>query len=455
MSPGWRGASIVLATVCAVACYGLAYPERMPAAVGQAVENLTGANPHPVKLRRPPVKPLSAMAQLGKQIFYDVSLSASGQQSCASCHSPAHAYGPPNDLSTQVGGPHMNDAGYRPPPSLMYLYRQLSFSIGPDQGETDAPVDINQLAAANRGNARAVKVAGQAPAAPAMVPQGGLFWDGRADTLQTQALGPMLNPVEMANKNVAEIAAKLTHASYAGMLGQLFGPRIFDNPEQLVSEAMFALGRYQFEDPSFHPFTSKYDSWLEGKARLSHAELRGLRVFENQDKANCAGCHLSAPVRNGLPPLFTDTQYEALGVPRNNALPFNKDPGHFDLGVCGPFRQDLAKQTQYCGMFLTPTLRNTARRQVFFHNGVYHTLRQVIDFYNLRDTNPEKIYPHDASGHAEKFNDIPEPLRVNVDVADAPLNRKQGEEPAMSEQDIQDLTAFLNTLNDEDRPGGG
>ena len=77
-------------------------------------------------------------------------------------------------------------------------------------------------------------------------------------------------------------------------------------------------------------------------------------------------------------------------MPRNRELAQNKDPKFYDMGVCGPFRSDMANQTQYCGMFLTPTLRNSATRGVFFHNGVYHTLKQVMDFYNLRNTEPGK-----------------------------------------------------------------
>jgi cytochrome c peroxidase len=58
-------------------------------------------------------------------------------------------------------------------------------------------------------------------------------------------------------------------------------------------------------------------------------------------------------------------------------------------------------------MFLTPTLRNVAERKVFFHNDVYHDLKQVMDFYNLRNTEPEKIYPRDTSGKVQKYNDLP------------------------------------------------
>ncbi|TAL94327.1 MAG: c-type cytochrome [Paraburkholderia sp.] len=439
------GVAIALAVM---AGYALAYPERMPEAVGQFVEDLTGANPHPVHLVRPDTAPLSAVALLGRELFNDPSLSASGKQSCASCHSAQHAYGPPNDLSVQLGGPHMTDAGYRPPPSLTYLYRQAPFSIGPDAGDVDVAVNLDQAAAAARGVQRAVKTAGAAPAAPAMVPQGGLFWDGRADSLQRQAIGPMLNPVEMANRDVDEVVRKLSTGRYRETFSKLFGPGIFDHPDLLASEAMFAIGRYQVEDPSFHEFSSKYDYWLEGRAHLTQAELRGLRLFNDKDKANCAGCHVSQVSRDGLPPLFTDQQYEALGVPRNNALPVNKDPKFHDMGVCGPFRHDIATQTQYCGMFLTPTLRNAAGRHVFFHNGVYHDLKQVMTFYNLRNTSPEKIYPRDASGKVMKYDDIPAKYVENIDVADAPFDRKAGDQPAMTDAEIDDIIAFMKTLDD-------
>ena len=297
--------------------------------------------------------------------------------------------------------------------------------------------------------ARAVKVAGAAPAAPAIVPQGGLFWDGRSSTLQAQASGPLMDPVEMANTSEAAVAAKLAAAKYSALFKPLFGPNILRQPSLLVAEAMSAVSRYQIEDRSFHRFDSKYDAWLEGRARLTGAELRGLRLFNDRDRANCAGCHLSTPGLDGLPPLFTDTQYEALGVPRNTALAANRNPGAFDMGLCGPYRTNLAQQTQYCGMFLTPTLRNTATRQVFFHNGAYHSLQGVLEFYDYRDTRPERVYPLAAGGAVVKSNDLPVAYRANIDVTDAPFNRTAGDRPVMSEADMKDIVAFLQTLNDD------
>lgn len=412
-------------------------------------QTLPGANPKPVHLIRRPVAPLSAMARLGRDIFFDARLSSSGKIACASCHSPDHAYGPPNDGPVMLGGPDLTLQGARAVPSLTYLERQLDFSIGPEkEDENDNVAGLAQQAEAGKGAVRFEKIATQTAQSANIVPQGGLFWDGRADTLQIQASGPLLDPREMDGGSVEIIAEKLRNAPYAKKFAALFGERVFKDTKLLVTEASFAVGRYQMEEPSFHSYTSKYDYWLEGKARLSEAELRGLRLFNDPQKANCAGCHTSQPSREGYPPRFTDTQYEALGAPRNLALTDTRNPNYYDLGVCGPIRKDVALQTQFCGMFKTPSLRNTAIRHAYFHNGVFRTLQQVLDFYTFRDTNPEKVYPVDTDGKVEKYNDIPLQYQANVDVADPPFNRHRGDQPAMTPQDEADIIAFLQTLND-------
>ncbi|MEI9923775.1 MAG: cytochrome c peroxidase [Bradyrhizobium sp.] len=415
-------------------------------------QTLPGENPNPVHLIRRPVEPLSGMARLGRDIFFDTSLSSSGKMACASCHSPDHAYGPSIDGPVMLGGPALTLPGVRAVPSLTYLERQSDFSIGPDDRENET-ITLAQMAEVGQTADRVQKTATQAAQSAAnIVPQGGLFWDGRADTLQMQASGPLLDPREMDGGSIEIIAEKLRQAPYARKFAALFGENIFKNANLLVAEATFAVGRYQVEEPSFHPYTSKFDYWLEGNARFSESEMRGYRLFNDQEKANCAGCHNSQPARDGLPPLFTDTQYEALAAPRNLALADTKDPNYFDLGVCGPIRKDVADQTQFCGMFKTPTLRNTAVRRAFFHNGVFQTLQQVMDFYNFRDTNPEKVYPLGADGKAQKYNDIPAQYHANVDVSDPPFNRHPGETPAMTAQDEADIIAFLQTLNDGYKP---
>ena len=425
---------------------GATFAAGQPAAIGE--------NPHPVQLRRPTAAPLSAMAQLGQLIFYDTSLSSSGRLSCASCHSPANHYGPPNKGPVMLGGPKLTMQGARAVPTLAYLERQPNFSIGVEDPSNEAnetmtrKQSLAQMAAAAKDAKRLQKTATDtAQSAANMVPQGGLFWDGRADTLQSQAMFPLFAKNEMDGGSVERVAGKLHQSSYAKRFVELFGPRIFSSPKMAVSEAMFAVARYQFEDPSFHPYSSKYDYWLEGRARLSAAEMRGLKLFNDPKKANCGGCHLSQPSRDRLPPLFTDHEYEALGVPRNDALAGNKDPNYYDLGICGPMREDMAKEMQYCGLFLTPTLRNVATRHAFFHNGVFHSLRKVLDFYNFRDTDPQKVYPS-AGGAVQKYNDIPKRYWANVDVADPPFDRHPGEKPAMTKRDEADIIAFLKTLTD-------
>ncbi|MDY0329343.1 MAG: cytochrome c peroxidase [Thiomonas sp.] len=407
-----------------------------------------GGNPHPVQFVLPPQQPLSAVALLGRQLFFDKALSASGKMSCASCHDPAYGYNPPPGSGPVMhGGPERLSPGFRPPPSLAYLYRQQAFSIGPDNDENET-ITLQQLVTLSKNAKRATKTAqSTAQAGQNLVPAGGLFWDGRVDTLQQQAGGPLFNPVEMDAGTPQRVAGIIEHQPYAKDFLQLFGPNVFEDPKQTVAEALFAIARYQIEDPKFHAFNSQFDAWLQGKARLTPQQMRGYLAFNDVHKGDCAACHLDQPTQDHLPPLFTDTQYEALGVPRNPHIPANHNPHYFDLGICGPFRTDLKNQTQYCGMFLTPTLRNVAQRPVYFHNGVYHSLKQVLDFYNFRDVQPGKIYPT-VDGKVQKYDDLPPQYHANVDVTDPPLNRHLGEKPAMSAQDMRDIIAFLHTLND-------
>jgi len=373
------------------------------------------------------------MALLGRRVFFDRSLSSSRAISCADCHSPQHAFGPPGASAVMNGGPTLSRPGMRAVPSLMYLERVPNFSIGPDDPESEGAAPV-------------------ATSGANLVPQGGLFWDGRADTLQGQALEPLLDRDEMDGGSIATVAANLAHAPYAPQIVQLFGPGILNDAKLLVAETLFAVGRFEVEDPAFHPYTSKYDAWLEGTARFTPAEARGYRLFNDPKRANCAGCHLDAPSADGLPPLFTDHQYEALAVPRNAALSVNRDPAFFDLGICGPKRTDRRAQTRYCGMFATPTLRNVATRHVFFHNGVDHTLAQVMDFYAERDTAPQRIYPRDAHGRLIRYDDLPPADRANVDTVDPPFNRRPGQPPAITPQEERDIIAFLQTLTDGYHP---
>ncbi|GJI93318.1 di-heme cytochrome c peroxidase [Duganella caerulea] len=356
---------------------------------------------------------LSQAAKLGELIFKDQSLSASGKQSCATCHSPDHAHGPTNNLSAQLGGANGDVQGFRAAPSLRYLNQNPAFFFAKDG-----------------------------------TPTGGIDRDGRAQSLAEQAERPFVAPHEMANASKQDVVDKLKKAPYVEQFRAQFGAAILDNAEQAFSRMTFALQAFQLEAPEFHPFDSKYDQFLAGKVKLSDQELRGLALFNDPTKGNCIGCHTSARGANGAPPLFTDFTFDNLGVPRNKKLAATADPTYFDLGLCGPDRTDLTARTDLCGAFKVPTLRNVATRQTFFHNGAFDNLKDVVAFYVRRDTNPEEWYPTGADGVVQKFNDLPPEYRKNVNTTEVPYNRQPGMAPALSPSEIDDVVAFLGTLTD-------
>ena len=399
-----------------------------------------------------PAPPLSAMAQLGRKMFFDASLSGSGRMSCATCHNPANAYAPANTLAVQLGGPELNQPGARAVPSLTYLERTPKFVIRPD-GKFDP--DDGGVAKAARpvfsflpdGKTGPANGPNSAKLAQ-LVPEGGMDWDGRAATLPEQAGGPLFDPREMANRDGPALLARLKAAPYAGAFIAVFGQDALRSPDSGLADAYLALARFQAEDRSFHPYDSKFDWYLAGRAQLSEQELRGLKLYDDPKKGNCAACHLDRPTKNRMAPAFTDYEFEALAAPRNRDLVANRDPAFFDEGLCGPARRDMAGQQQYCGLFKTPTLRNVATRQVFFHNGAIHTLEDAVRFYVERETRPEKWYSRRADGTVEMYDDLPPAHHANVDVGDAPFNRHRGDDPALTAREIEDVVAFLKTLTD-------
>jgi cytochrome c peroxidase len=371
----------------------------------------------------PAVAPLSAAAEIGKQMFFDQRLSGSGKLSCASCHDPAHAHAPANSLSVQLGGARLTTAGVRAVPSLRYQEY-----TPPYEDMLDNPDGISTPG-----------------------PGGGHTQDGRAATLAEQARIPLLAKHEMANQSAADVVRKLRSAPYAGQFTQAFGADALKSDKVAFQHALDALQAYQLEDNSFHPYSSKYDLYSSNKigGDLTPAEMRGFAVYSDPNKGNCFACHYNGAGLNGSVKLFTDFTYAAIGVPRNQDIPANRKASYTDQGICDRPDHPRPASAQYCGMFKTPTLRNVATRSAFFHNGALKSLKDVIRFYNTRDTNPERWYPT-VKGVVQKFNDLPSRYRANLD-KQMPLDgRKAGSEPPMTEQEMQDLEAFLNTLTDQD-----
>jgi cytochrome c peroxidase len=151
-------------------------------------------------------------------------------------------------------------------------------------------------------------------------------------------------------------------------------------------------------------------------------------LFEDEDKGNCAACHPSQPSDDGTPPLFTDFTYDNLGVPKNPENPFYYLPKFLnpsgvdfvDLGLGGTLNKPSEN-----GKFKVPSLRNIAKTSPYIHNGLFKNLRQVVAFYNTRDVGP-----------------WPQPeVRMNV-------NHDELGNLGLSEQEIDDIVAFMHTLTD-------
>ena len=375
-----------------------------------------GSDSKPV-VNVPQAAPLSQLAQLGEKIFNDASLSSSGQMSCATCHVEAHAFAGADGLAVPRGGTTLTSPGTRNAPSLRYLGETSAFFF---DGEG--------------------------------TPTAGFGRDGRARDFAEQAIRPFLSSFEMDNASAAVVAGKLSVASYVTDFQAIFGSQVFSNSDGAFLDARLALQAYQRESVEFAPYSSKYDYFLAGKAALSPQELRGLALFNDPAKGNCAGCHPSGRRAGGSPPLFTDFTYDNLGVPRNADIPANSDPNYFDLGLCGPQRTDLADRSDLCGAFKVPTLRNVGVTAPYFHNGKFATLRQVVEFYVRRDTNPEEFYPVGPNGQPQKFNDLPPQYALNVNTTEVPYNRQPGDQPALSSAEIDDVVVFMNTLTDGFNP---
>lgn len=381
---------------------------------------------------------LSIQAQVGAQLFFDTNLSASKQMACATCHDPDNHYAQSDTTPVQYGGPSLTTPGFRAVPTLTYKEYTPPYD---DDAENPDGVSAN-------------------------APGGGFTWDGRADTLAQQVTIPLLSYYEMDNASPAAVVAVVQAASYASLFEQAYGADVFSDTDTAFTDIGLALQQYQLEDSDFHPFTSKYDyaTTLElsngQPVNFTAAELRGYDVFNYT--GNCFACHYNGPMTGGGGAMFTDFTYQALGVPRNPNIPANATkaglPAYYDLGLCTAVNPDpvnfylIPHQLPYsatlCGMFKVPTLRNVATRKVFFHNGVFTSLQQVIDFYNTRDTSPQNWYPTASNGTVQQYNDLPTAYRANVDVTDVPFGLPPGATPYMTAQNEADLICFLETLTD-------
>ncbi len=402
---------------------------------------------------------LSPEEVLGKSIFFDLDLSINGNQSCAVCHTPEAGWtGPISEIN--AGGAVYEGSipgrfGNRKPPSSAYATPSpiLHFVI-----EKKEALFI-----------------------------GGNFWDGRAtgeklgNPAADQALGPFLNPVEQALPDNACVVYKVCTADYPVSFTEVWGFEAcaidwpIDVDEVCATEGAFVdlspedratvddsykkvgLSVADYEASSeVNQYASKFDYYLAGLVDLTKEEKTGFNLFKSKGK--CANCHVLDPGPDGEPPLFTDFTFDNLGVPRNPENPwydqaaFNPEGDRWvDLGLGGFLEKRVDYQRfaqENLGKQKVPTLRNLTKRpypgfvKAFTHNGYFKTVKQVVHFYNTRDTKPTCLSPYTPVEEALAQGCWPA-AEVPVNVNTAELGNLN-----LSEEQEDAIVTFLGTLDD-------
>jgi cytochrome c peroxidase len=301
----------------------------------------------PEKKKKDPEALYAAKVEFGRQLFFDKALSHPDGQSCTVCHAPKTAFSDPNHAVVSEG---MIDGAFvnRNAQSLTYvgLIPPLSKS---ETGEYS----------------------------------GGLFWDGRSNSLEHQLSGPFFNPAEMNNPDTLSLVIELRNAPYYKMYRDLYG-KANDAAVayQHITEALAMFERCAL----FNEFSSKFDLMVQGKVQFTEQENRGMALF--QGKANCASCHSTTPDAATGKILFTAHGYYNIGIPKNEENPFyNTHPSINPDGVNAIDRGlgAVVNDKNQDGKFRVPTLRNVQYTGPYFHNGYFKTLAEVVHFKNTRD----------------------------------------------------------------------
>jgi cytochrome c peroxidase len=252
----------------------------------------------------------AARIELGKLLYFDPRLSIDNTVSCASCHDPDKGWS--NGEATAAG-------------------------VGGQRGGRSAPTILNSAYSKFQ------------------------FWDGRAGSLEEQALGPIANPIEM-NLSHEEMVKKLNAIEgYRAQFQKVFGTEV---TKEGVAKAIAAFER------TINSGDAPYDRFKGGdSSALSAAAQAGMKLFFG--KANCSSCHVGAS--------FTDNAFHNIGIGMDKP---NPDPG----------RKDQSKLAGDMGAFKTPTLREIARTGPYMHDGSVATLEDVVAYY-------------DKGGHPNPFLD--------------------------------------------------
>lgn len=285
---------------------GAKAPPAIPIGQPVAIEAPLGLPPVPIPADNPPTRETVA---LGRRLYYDPMLSVDNTVSCASCHSPEYGFADPRPVSDGVG--HKTGTRNSPPvTNAAYFHAQ--------------------------------------------------FWDGRAASLEKQAEGPVVNPVEMGNAAISDIIERLNaDPSYRQQFEKAWGPGPITYEKVGKSIASFERTVISGESP--------FDRWKYGhdEKAVSESVKRGFVVFASPQKGNCAACHLV----DDSNALFTDNKFHNIGVGvRNGEI---QDQGLFAV----------THRESDRGLFKTPSLRNIALTAPYMHDGSLKNLKEVVDFY--------------------------------------------------------------------------
>lgn len=347
-------------------------------------------------------------AQLGQILFLDPNFSANRTMSCSTCHDPAKAF---TDHRENVGhgvaslGDDGKSFGGRNAPMAGYANTSPSFHF---DGVLKEYV-------------------------------GGQFWDGRANTLAEQAMGPPLNPAEMGLPSAQALVERIQeNPFYVTTFKQLYGEAVFDSSAKhdvLPAFQGFANAIQAFENTKqLATYDSKYDRFLKGEYELTVLEDLGRTLFFSNNNVNCNSCHLLKTEDSKQEP-FTNHQYRNIGVPSNAEILrlAGLKADHIDHGL---LENPAVTDPQYDGKFKNPSLRNVAVTAPYMHNGVFKELRTVMEFYDHYNNPKRNINPETGLPWRE-----PE-VENTVDKEDL-------EAQALTDRKIDALVAFMKILTDK------
>ena len=338
---------------------------------------------------------------LGRILFFDVNLSKNRTQSCATCHNP------------DAGFVDDRDNGVKKMASLG--------DDGKSLGDRQAPTaSYAKFSPTFHFDEKAKKYVG------------GQFWDGREATLEGQAGGPPLNPVEMGMSDKKAVVDRLKENTlYVDSFKKIFGADIFKNDDKAYEAMTIAIASFERTD-EFSPFDSKYDRYLKGEYDLTPLEDLGKSIFFSNNNNSCANCHvLKGEDKEGE--TFTNYQYHNIGTPTNNELRAKNGVKAIDEGLLANSNvSDVAQK----GKHKVPTLRNVAVTGPYMHNGVFKDLKTVVEFYDKYNNKDRNIDPE-----TNKPWDEPE-VKDNISLQELKANK-------LTDRKVEALVAFMKLLTDK------